>query len=171
MSMTRSEPPSRRRVLASIGAGIATAAAGCTGSSSIGGEPTYEEGTIGDLNVSDNASRSASEMSTAAALADQQASTSVTPLDALELTDHEFVVESGYLGSTVQGTVEHTGNNRVQIVEVRTRVYDDAGTLLGRYLATTGDLNAGSSWAFQVIVLEAPSDVGSYDITVLGTPT
>ncbi|WP_408959324.1 FxLYD domain-containing protein [Natrinema sp. 74] len=169
--MTRSGPTSRRRVLASLGTGIAAVAAGCTGSGGIGGEPTYENGVVGEINTSGNASRSATEMAAAAALADQQSSTSVTPLNALAVTDHEFVVKDGYLGSTIQGTVENSGSSRIQIVEVRTRVYDDSDVLLGRYLASTGDLNAGSMWAFQVIVLESPSDVASYDITVLGTPT
>lgn len=169
--MTRSESTSRRRVLASLGAGIAVAAAGCTGSGGLDGQPRYEEGNIGDVNASNVSDRNATEMSTASALAQTQPSNSVTPLDPLELVEHEFVVESGYLGSTIQGIVENTGSDRIQIVEVRTRIYNDAGTLLGRYLASTGDLNGGERWAFQVIVLESPSDVASYDITVLGTPT
>lgn len=169
--MTRSEPTSRRRVLTSLGTGIAIAAAGCLGSDGLGGQPTYEEGTVSGINASNVSNRSASQMSTAAALAQRQPSSAVTPLEPLELVDHEFVVEDGYLGSTIQGTVANTGTDRIQTVEVRTRVYDDAGDLLGRYLASTGDLNGGSSWAFQVIVLEAPSDVASYDITVLGTPS
>ncbi|WP_226481316.1 FxLYD domain-containing protein [Natrinema amylolyticum] len=169
--MTRSESTSRRRVLASLGAGIATAAAGCLGGDGLGGQPNYEEGNVGSVNASNVSSRNASQMSTAAALAQQQPSNSVTPLDPLELIDHEFVVEDGYLGSTIQGSVANTGSDRIQIVEVRTRVYNGAGNLLGRYLASTGDLSGGSTWEFQVIVLESPSDVASYDITVLGTPS
>ncbi|ELY71005.1 FxLYD domain-containing protein [Natrinema versiforme] len=169
--MTRSESTSRRRLLASLGVGIATAAAGCTGSSGLGGEPTYESGNVGQINASNASSRNATEMSTASSLAQQQPTSSVTPLDPLELVDHEFVVEDGYLGSTIQGTVRNTGGDRIQIVEVRTRVYNDAGNLLGRYLASTGDLGAGETWAFQVVVLEAPSDIADYDITVLGTPS
>lgn len=164
------EPTSRRRVLASLGATVAAAAAGCTGSGGLGGEPSYQDATVGDVNAS-NGTRSASEMATAAALAQQQPSNTVTPLDSLSLGDHEFVVESGYLGSTIQGTVRNTGNDRIQVVEVRTRIYNDAGNMIGRYFASTGDLGAGTAWEFQVIVLESPSDVASYDITVLGTPT
>ncbi|TMT85695.1 hypothetical protein E2L06_03435 [Haloterrigena sp. H1] len=169
--MSRRQSTSRRRVLATLGTGIAAAAAGCLGSSSLGGQPTYEEGTVSGINASNVSNRSATQLSAAAALSQQQPSNSVTPLDPLSLRDHEFVVESGYLGSTIQGTVENTGSNRIQTVEVRTRVYDDAGTMLGRYLASTGDLNAGLSWEFQVIVLESPSAVASYDIAVLGTPS
>ncbi|WP_254522412.1 FxLYD domain-containing protein [Natrinema caseinilyticum] len=169
--MSRSDPPSRRGLLASIGAGISTAVAGCTGSGGIGGKPTYEDGTVGDLNASNYSNRTASQMSTAAALAQGQPSTTATPLDSLSLTSHEFVVEDGYLGSTIQGTVENDGSNRVQIVEVRTRVYDDAGNQIGRYFSSTGDVDAGSTWEFQVIVLESPSAVADYDIAVLGTPT
>lgn len=170
--MTGAEPTSRRRVLATLGSGIAAAAAGCLGGGGgLGGQPTYEDGTVSGINESNVSNRSASEMSTAASLAQQQPSASVTPLDPISLRSHEFVVESGYLGSTIQGSVENTGTDRIQTVEVRTRVYDDGGTMLGRYLASTGDLSGGSTWEFQVIVLEAPSAVDSYDITVLGTPS
>ncbi|PGF15272.1 hypothetical protein CP556_03430 [Natrinema sp. CBA1119] len=170
--MTGAEPTSRRRVLATLGSGIAAAAAGCLGGNGgLGGQPTYEDGTVSGINESNVSNRSASEMSTAASLAQQQPSSAVTPLNPISLRGHEFVVENGYLGSTIQGTVENTGTDRIQTVEVRTRVYDDGGNMLGRYLASTGDLNGGSTWEFQVIVLEAPSDVASYDITVLGTPS
>lgn len=169
--MTRPKSTSRRRLLASLGAGVAVAAAGCTGSGGLDGQPRYQEGNVGDLNASNVSDRNTSEMSTASALAQQQPSTAVTPLEPLELVDHEFVVESGYLGSTVQGTVANTGTDRIQTVEVRTRVYNGAGNLLGRYLASTGDLGGNSAWDFQVIVLESPSAVAGYDITVLGTPS
>jgi uncharacterized protein YcfJ len=167
--MTRPEPTSRRRVLAVLGTGIAAAAGGCLGDS-LGGQPTYEDGTVSGINASNVSDRTAAQMAAAAALAQQQPSNSVTPLDQLEAVEHEFVVEDGYLGATIQGTVANTGTDRIQTVEVRTRVYDAAGTLLGQYLASTGALNGGSRWAFQVIVLESPADVASYDIAVLGTP-
>lgn len=169
--MTRSESTSRRRLLASLGVGLATAAAGCTGSGGLGGEPTYESGNMSEVNASNVSSRNATQMSAASSLAQQQPSSSVTPLEPLELVEHEFVVEDGYLGSTVQGIVANTGSSRLQLVEVRTRIYNDAGNLLGRYFASTGDLEGGDTWAFQVVVLEAPSDVAAYDITVLGTPS
>ncbi|WP_436347282.1 FxLYD domain-containing protein [Natronorubrum sp. FCH18a] len=168
--MTRRESTSRRRVLASVGAGIAAAAAGCIGSGGIDGEPSYEDGNVGEVNTSNASERSAEEMSAAESLAEQEPSQSVTPLDVLSLVDHEFVVEDGYLGSTVQGTVENTGDDRLQIVEVRTRIYNDAGNVIGQYLASNGDLDPDSAWEFQVVVLEAPADVADYDITVLGTP-
>ncbi len=56
-------------------------------------------------------------------------------------------------------------------MEVRARVYDDAGDQLGQYLDTIGDVDAGDRWAFEVILLESPADVGRYDVAVLGTPT
>lgn len=169
--MTRSESTSRRRVLATLGTGLAAAAGGCLGGGGLGGQPTYENRDVSGVNASNVSNRSTSEMSTAAALTQDQPSNAVTPLDSLELVEHRFVVEPGYLGSTIQGIVANTGTDRIQTVEVRTRVYNDDGTMLGRYLASTGDLPGGSQWKFQVIVLEAPSDVASYDITVLGTPT
>ncbi|RKD88091.1 FxLYD domain-containing protein [Halopiger aswanensis] len=172
--MTRSESTSRsrRRLLASLGAGaVAVAGAGCTGSGGLDGEPSYEEGNVGDVNASSDANRSAEEMVTAEALAQQEPNNSVTPLESLSLVDHEFVVEDGYLGSTIQGTVQNTGGDRVQLVEVRTRIYNGSGNLIGRYFASTGDLDANAAWEFQVVVLEAPADVAAYDITVLGTPS
>ncbi|MFC4543955.1 FxLYD domain-containing protein [Halosolutus amylolyticus] len=169
--MTRSESTSRRRLLASIGAGIAAAAAGCAGSGGLDGEPTYEDGTVDAGNVTNASERSATQMAAAEAVAEREPNTAVTPLDPLSLIEHEFVVEDNYLGSTVQGIVANTGSDRIQLVEVRTRVYDDAGNMLGQYLASTGDLNGGASWSFQVVVLESPADVADYDITVLGTPT
>ena len=168
--MTRSISTSRRRVLASLGAGVAAVAAGCTGSGGLDGEPRYEDGTV-DVNASDDANRSAEEMVTAEALAEQQPNQSVTPLESLSLVEHEFVVEDGFLGSTIQGVVQNTGGDRIQIVEVRTRIYNDAGNVIGRYLASTGDLDGGDAWEFQVVVLESPADVAEYDITVLGTPS
>lgn len=168
--MTRPASTSRRRVLASLGAGLATAAAGCTGGGDLDGEPTYEDGTDVEINTSNVSDRSAEETTAAEALAEQEPTESVTPLQPLSLVDHEFVVEDGYLGSTVQGTVENTGSDRIQIVEVRTRIYNDAGNVIGQYLANTGDLDGGATWEFQVVVLEAPADVADYDITVLGTP-
>jgi hypothetical protein len=168
--MTRSDATTRRRVLASLGTGVAVAAAGCAGGA-LGGQPTYEEGTVDDITASNASNRSATQMSAAAALAQQQPTDAVTPLDPLELIEHEFVVEDGYLGSTIQGTVANTGTDRIETVEVRTRVYNDAGSVLGRYFASTGDLDAGATWAFQVVVLESPADVATYDITVLGTPS
>ena len=170
--MTRRESMSRRRLLAAVGTGVSAAVAGCTGSGgNLDGEPSYEEGNGVEINATNATNRTATEMSAAAALANQEPSQSVTPLDPLSLTDHQFIVEDGYLGSTVQGTVENTGSDRIQIVEVRTRIYNDAGNVIGRYLATTGDLEGGDTWEFQVVVLEAPSDVADYDIAVLGTPS
>ncbi|WP_049929246.1 FxLYD domain-containing protein [Halopiger goleimassiliensis] len=169
--MTRSASTSRRRLLAALGTGIAGAAAGCTGEGGFGGEPSYEEGNVGDVTATNASNRSASEMSAATALAQQEPNNSVTPLETLSLVDHEFVVESGYLGSTIQGTVQNTGSDRIQIAEVRTRIYNESGNLIGRYFASTGDFEGGDAWEFQVVVLESPSDVAEYDITVLGTPS
>ncbi|ELY65095.1 hypothetical protein C490_14035 [Natronobacterium gregoryi SP2] len=45
------------------------------------------------------------------------------------------------------------------------------GHQLGHYLATTGDLDGGGTWAFETVVLESPGDVVDYEAAVLGTPT
>lgn len=155
----------RRRLLASLGAGTALSVAGCTG----GGEPSYEDGEVDvDGNVS---GRSAEELVAADALATQQVHESVTPLDTLSIETHQFVLEDGYKGSTVQGVVENTTDERIELVEIRVRVYDDADDQLGRYVARTGDLAGNSTWAFTVVILESPGDIARYDIAVLGTPS
>lgn len=170
MGMTgagRSGIRNRRGVLVSLGAGVATALAGCTRVGT-GSGPTYEDGDVGDV---DGENRTAEEMAVAEALAQRAASDQVTSLEPLELRDHEFVVADGYVGASVRGTVENTGEDRVETVEVRVRVYDGAGNQLGRYLASTGDLAGEGTWRFTVIVLEAPGGVGHYDVAVLGTPS
>ncbi|WP_440766178.1 FxLYD domain-containing protein [Natronorubrum sp. DTA7] len=160
----------RRRVLAALGVGSATALAGCTGDGGpgIGGDPEYEAGEIGEI---DGEPRTEDELIAAEALAEQEIDEGVTPLEAISLTDHEFVFEDDYRGSTVQGTVENTGDDRIELVEVRVRVYNDDGEQIGRYLASTGDLDADVTWEFQVVLLKSPQDLADYDITALGTPT
>ncbi len=158
--------PSRRRVLVASGAATVAVLAGCNGVD-IGDEPDYEDGTVADI---DGEARTAEEMTAAESVAEQEITEGVTPLEGIAIGDHEFVLEDGYLGSTVQGTVENTGTDRIQLVEVRVRVYDEDGTQIDRYLDTTGDLSGGSEWEFQVVILEAPGDIANYDIVALGTP-
>ncbi|MEY7850446.1 FxLYD domain-containing protein [Natrarchaeobius sp. A-rgal3] len=159
--------PTRRHVLGLFASGTAIAVAGCNGLGE-DSDPAYEAGDVGDVDGDD---RSPEEMVAAEALAQQEGHESVTPLESLSLVDHEFVLEDDYRGATVQGRAENVGDDRIQVVEVRVRVYDDAGDQLGRYLDTTGDLDAGDQWAFEVILLESPADVGRYDVAVVGTPT
>lgn len=151
----------RRGVIAGLGAGAA-ALAGC---SSLGRQHAYQAGSVGDV---DGEPRNASEMATAQAAASTAVDDSLSPLESIDLEDHEFAYEDGYLGSTVQGVLANTGDERLKDVEVRVRVYDDSDRQLGRYVASTGDLSAGSSWKFTVILLVAPGDVASYDIAALG---
>lgn len=155
----------RRRVIAGIGTGIAAVAiAGCPGVDNDG--PSYENGSVDDL---EGDGRSAEETIAAEALAEREADENLSELDALSIEDHEFVLEDGFKGPTVQGTLANTGDEQVRKVELRVRVYDGDGRHLGRYLASTGDLAAGSTWQFEVILLEAPSDIGSYGVAALGT--
>ncbi|RQG98799.1 FxLYD domain-containing protein [Natrarchaeobius oligotrophus] len=164
---TRCDRPDRRRVLAGVGTVAAVALAGCN---AVGGDdsPTYESGEVGPIDGDD---RTPEETAAAAALAETELNESVTPLDSLAIDDHGFVLEQDFRGPTVQGTVENAGDDRVQLVEVRVRTYDETGDQLGRYLDTTGDLDGGASWAFEVILLESIDDLEGYDVTVLGTPT
>ncbi|MFC7213835.1 FxLYD domain-containing protein [Saliphagus sp. GCM10025334] len=166
---------SRRGALAAVGSVAGLAIAGCLGT---GTTPSYggtddEQGAETErvpVDV-DGEGRTAEEMTAAAALADDGPADGVSPLDAITLVDHEFVLEDDYQGSTVQGTLENAGNDRLALVEIRVRVYDDADNLLGTYFKHTSDLDAGDTWAFTAYVLASPADIAAYDIAALGTPT
>lgn len=155
---------SRRRVLEAIGATLSVGIAGCLGS----GEPTYEYRTVEP--PVDAEPRTPTELTAAAQIATTETHNGVTTTAAVDLTDHEFVFESGYLGSTVQGTVVNRSSNRIELVEVRVRVYNSDDQLLGRYVDSVADLDAGETWSYTVLVLKSPSDIAAYDITALGTP-
>lgn len=164
-AMTDRSPPSRRRLLGAVGTLLTVGVAGCTGGPS---QPTYERRTV---DVPEDAEpRTPAELSVATQLALTETSDAVAPLDVLDITAHEFVFESGYLGATVQGTVENHSQSRVDTAEVRVRVYNDADRLLGQYLARVSALDAGEEWSFTAIVLQSPSAIAAYDIAVLGTP-
>lgn len=165
----QSERPTRRRVLTSIGGGAAALLAGCAGS---GRSSNYVDGeaNASELDVSNNSSRSTSEMSTAASLAQTEPTDSASSLGSLELADHEFAFEGGYKGSVVRGTVTNTSEETISLAEVRVRVFDDGGTYLGQYMDSIGDLAAGTTWQFEVILLVSPADIATYDIAVFGVP-
>lgn len=154
---------SRRRILAGMGGGIAATFAGC--GAVVEPSPTYQERTDVDVEGDE---RTAEEMTAAEAVAEQEVNEGVEALDALSFEDHEFVLQEDFRGPTVEGTVTNTGSDRIQLVELRTRVYNTEGNQLGRYLATTGDLEADTSWEFEVVLLEAPNDIASYELAALG---
>ncbi|OVE83962.1 FxLYD domain-containing protein [Natronolimnobius baerhuensis] len=160
----------RRSLLVGLTGITGVALAGCLEDDgvSLDGNPQFEDGEVGDV---DGDPRSAEEMTAAESVAEQDTHEGVTRVQSLGLEDHEFVLEDDYLGSTVQGTVENTDSSRIELAEVRVRVYNDAGDQIGRYLASTGDLAAETTWEFQVVILEDPADIADYDITVVGTPT
>ena len=160
--------PTRRATLGSIGTLVGTLLAGCLGA---GAGPTYGADDPDRVPVDvEGDDRTPEEVTAAASLAEQQPAESVSAVDGLVAPDHEFVLEDGYLGSTVQGTVENRRGGRVALVEVRVRVYDDAGDLLGTYMARTADLEGNHAWSFTVVILESPNDIGAYDIGVQGAP-
>ncbi len=156
------QPPDRRRFLALAGGAAATALAGCGAADDT---PDYQEGETIDA---DGEERTAEETTAAAALAETELDDELSPLSDLDLADHEFVVEEDFRRSTVQGTVENAREGRLTDVEVWVRVYDDGDALLGRYADSIGGLEPGTEWAFTVIVLEAPTEVGGYEIAALG---
>ncbi|MFW6321237.1 MAG: FxLYD domain-containing protein [Halohasta sp.] len=162
----RDDRPTRRRLLGAVGTALTLGAAGC-----LGGDPSprYERRDVEA--PADAEARSPAELSAAAAVATTETNPEVAPIDTVDLVSHEFVYESGYRGSTVQGTIENTGPSRLDLGEVRVRVYDTEDRLRGQYVDTVGDLDAGDEWRFVVILLESPSAIGSYGIAALGMPT
>ncbi len=160
----RSKGVSRRRFLASVGVGTTVVLGGCARTSN---KPGYESRSV---NETAGDPRTANEMVAAEALAQQDANESASPLSSLELGNHQFVVKKGYKGPTVQGTASNTGNGLLTFAEVRVRVYDDTGAQIGRYLDTTGDLTAGATWRFEVILLASAKEIAKYDIALVGIP-
>jgi hypothetical protein len=164
----------RRTVLASLGGGVAISLTGCVGDVDVAddvglgsSDPDYESGTVD----ADGEERTDEELAVAEQHAEREIDEDVTPRDGLVVADHEFVLEDDFRGPTVQGTVENGRDDRIETAEVRVRVYDDEGRRIGHALASTIDLDAGSEWEFEVILLESPADVAEYDIAVLGTPS
>ncbi|MFC6903930.1 FxLYD domain-containing protein [Halalkalicoccus tibetensis] len=165
--MDRDEGIGRRRLLATLGSGAAIGVAGCLGSGS-SSEPAYESGDVpGEI---DGEERTAEETTAAESMAEQTPQADLAPLDALSLVEHGFVFEEGYTGSTVQGTAENDGDERLDSAEARVRVYNDEGEQLGLYLDSVSDLEGGSEWAFEVVLLESPEDIADYDIAAVGLP-
>lgn len=157
---------SRRRVLAGLGTGALAAFGGCAGV--VENRPSYGNRTDVDA---DGDERTADEMTAAEAVAEREVTDGVEVLDALSVERHEFVLKDDFRRATVEGTVANTDSDRIRTVEVRVRVYNDAGEHLGRYVATTGDVDGDSTWAFEVVLLESPDDIGAYDLAVLGATT
>lgn len=161
--MTASAWGTRRRFLASAGGGVIAVGSGC---SETRHTPTYEEG---EVNESGGDPRSAGEMAAAESIAPDGAKDAATPLDSLALEDHEFVVQDGYKGPTVRGTVANTGSELIEYAEVRVRADDSSGAQIGRYLATTGDIGAEATRQFEAILLASASTIADYD-AALGIP-
>jgi len=157
--------PSRRRLLGGIGSVLTVGLAGCTDNS---GGADYERGTV-EI-PADAEPRTTAELSVATQQATTEPSDAVVPTSDVDLTDHAFVYEPGYLGATVQGTVVNRASSRIGGCEVRVRVYNGEEQLLGRYLDTVSELDGGQTWSFTAIILEAPGDIAAYDIAALATP-
>jgi len=160
------EDATRRRVLQLVGAGGAVGIAGC-----LGGDGTSAYGPQNDVAVSGNSSlENATNASTQRAFASTTPDPDATTVQALELVEHEPVNAGGYKGLTVRGSVRNEAEQLIEYAEVRTRFYGENGAHLGTYLASTSDLAPDTEWAFEVVVLESPADVDSYDAGVFGWP-
>ena len=159
-----SERPTRRRVLVAFGGGATAALCGCLGTSD---EPTYRAGRVDEAGGDP---RTAEEMAAAEALATTEENENASTLESLVLENHEFAITDGYKGPTVRGGVSNTSDERVAFAEVRVRVYGAEGAQIGRYLDDTGDIEPGTKWRFEVILLDSAADIADYDIAVLGVP-
>ena len=166
----RAASSTRRGFVAVCVGGVLAGLAGCAETSE---GPQYQEGAVNRTNRTtrtNGTERTAQETSAAEAAAITEPNTNAVPLESLVVESHEYVVKQGYKGPVVQGTVVNTGSERVQVVEIRVRVYNADGDQLGRYLARTGDLAGGNAWQFEVILLAPASSIADYDIVVLGVP-
>ncbi|SDQ78549.1 FxLYD domain-containing protein [Halopelagius longus] len=162
--MNGSDHITRRRFVAACSGGAVAALSGCAGASD---EPTYQEGQANQTNASQ---RTAEQMLVAEALATTETNQRANPLQSLTLETHEYVVQDGYKGPTVQGVVSNTDDSPIEYAEVRVRVYNADGAHLGQYLSTTRDIAPNSRWKFGVIILSSASDIAAYDIAVVGIP-
>lgn len=160
----------RRHTLGVIGTGLTSLFAGCNArGSSQNSTPNYQPGNMTEGGLSENTSPNASQASAASARAQTQPTDSAIDLDMLELRNHYIGVQNNYKGVTIQGTVEHTGSHRLELAEVRSRIYNTDGNQLGFYLDSTNSLDPGATFNFDILVLESPSDIGSYDIATVGS--
>ncbi len=160
----------RRHALAVIGTGLTSIFAGCSArGSNQSGTPDYQPGNTSEGGLSNNTSSNASQATAASARAETQPTDYAIDLGVLDIRDHRISVKNNYKGVTIQGTVEHTGNQRLELAEVRSRIYNTDGNYLGFYLDSTNALDPGMTFSFDIIVLEKPSDIGSYDIATVGS--
>lgn len=165
----RSASTTRRRFVTVCGGALAVLG-GCAGTNS---GPRYREGLANETNETNETNateRTTEETIAAEGAAITEENTNAVPLESLRIDTHEYVVKDGYQGPTVEGVVSNVSTDPVRVVEVRVRVYNAAGRQLGRYLARTGDLEAGGSWEFGAVLLESAADVATYDIAVFGVP-
>lgn len=132
----------RRQLIAVIGTGIAASLAGC-------GDDTDYEAQGGD----DDDGSDGSEQK-------------------LEILEHEMVREdegTDYESLTIEGRAENVSDSRLDYTEVQARFYNEQGDQIETGLANTNDLDAGATWAFEIMYVGMGEDaraVAEYDIGV-----
>ena len=146
----------RRKFLAVAGAGAVTGIAGCSG------ETDYEEGNSGGSESSDESSSDSSNSADGGS--EQEAE--------LEILEHELVIEdegSQFASAAIEGRAENVGDSQLGYAEVRARFYNSQGDQMETGLANTNDLDAGQTWAFEIMFLgngEDVAEIDDYDIGV-----
>lgn len=142
----------RRGFIATVVATFASVSAGCTG----GTDDTSDDGSSGNEDEQDNESESGGDGSD-----DGGGDTG------LVIKEDELVVSDDTLEQvTVEGIVENTGDEAVDYAEVEVTVYDADGNQLDQYFTNTENLDAGDTWAFEVMIPEDAEDVEEYEIAV-----
>ena len=143
---------------------------GTTGSENDTSDGGSEENDTSDGNDTDNSSEDEGESSDESgedAAANAEQGEDVLENQGLVIEEHEYS-EDEFSGS-VEGIVENTTDEQKDYVEVRVRAYDADGNQLDNYLDNTTDLQAGGTWAFEVMILDY-EDMEEYDIQVSDSP-
>lgn len=178
----------RRRVLTLTSIGLASLA-GCSGGgesdSGDGGsddetddadaeaEAQADEG--GSDDSSDETEDETEDEQTAEDVENRDPGTDVLEFQDLEIIEHEATVEeaeSEYDDDTliVTGVVKNHDEDKYDNVVVGVRAYDVDGHQIDQFLDSTGDLQGGGTWKFEVEAYNVPAgEIEDWDIGVKGT--
>lgn len=154
----------RRKLIALIGTSVSTATiAGCSEATN----QDYEDADGGEA----AADSDGQDTPDPEEVKNRDEGENVVTFGDLTVNEHELVIDEGQYSTevTVEGIIENTGDERYDYVEVGVRVYNPDGHQLDRYFTNTQDLDGGQTWKFDVMILEEPEDVDTYDIGVQGS--
>lgn len=156
--------------------------AGCSGSEEDGGssssneEESSNEGNEGSDQSSDESDEGSEQTNNDSEASSEEETQDVTNRGAGEdilenaglVIQEDKLVEEDEFNTYIEGIVENTTDEAKDYVEVQARVYDADGNQLDSYIDNTNNLQAGGTWAFEVMVLD-PEEMEEYDIAVTDT--